>query len=174
MGPVLDPNCLQKSLIDDTGRKRIKCILYMGGSRGRAGVRARRSHLENHKWLKVSLENLVQTPPPPPPPPATRLEKRSETRDIKSTLYFQILGSRYIKALFTSEKMVEETACHPVRGWLSNYSDVCNFTLLNGGASWYCVKPSNRALLCEDWTSVRTGTPYQMFPLTHTEYKILR
>ena len=111
---------------------------------------------------------------PPPPPPATRLEKRSETRDIKSTLYFQILGSRYIKALFTSEKMVEETACHPVRGWLSNYSDVCNFTLLNGGASWYCVKPSNRALLCEDWTSVRTGTPYQMFPLTHTEYKILR
>ena len=83
-------------------------------------------------------------------------------------------STRHIEALFSIGDLQEATLCHPQRRWLGPYSDVCNFTLMNGGASWYCQKPRNSSLLCEDWTHIRTQTPFPEFPLTSSELYFLR
>ena len=37
-----------------------------------------------------------------------------------------------------------------------NYTELCNLTTDNGGMSWYCGKPADRKLLCDDWELVKT------------------
>ncbi|XP_052762206.1 NXPE family member 3-like [Mya arenaria] len=66
----------------------------------------------------------------------------------------EILSTHGIKALFKNGNTEEEHFCHPNHIHLMrrmNYSSVCNFTYLNSGIPWYCGRPGNINLLCNDW-----------------------
>ena len=64
--------------------------------------------------------------------------------------------------------------CQPARKYFTHSADVCNFTLANGGMSWYCEKPKNKKLLCEDWTSVKGPNRVKSFIQTNAEGLLLR
>lgn len=62
--------------------------------------------------------------------------------------------SRPILAGFINGNFSETTVCMPYPV-IPCYHDVCNFTSENGGLPWYCGKPVNQELSCDDWTVSR-------------------
>ena len=88
-------------------------------------------------------------------------------------MFFQIQGTRTIDAIFMKGTEREDTTCHSERRWLTNYTDVCNLTLNNGGMSWYCGKPKNRLLSCMDWSFTKYGS-LPVLPLTVAENQIFK
>ena len=79
-----------------------------------------------------------------------------------------------INGLFDNGKIQEETICHPRREGLPQYQKICNFTMNNGGMSWYCGKPDNTTFLCEDWTSVRSNKSDLNHPFSDAEKSLMK
>ncbi|XP_052253097.1 NXPE family member 3-like [Dreissena polymorpha] len=87
----------------------------------------------------------------------------------------EMVSLEYIYAGFQNGNMSEETICHPYLSAFEkglNYSEVCNLTYENSGMPWYCGKPRNIYLLCEDWyySHVSQGL---LIPLTEVERELL-
>ena len=77
--------------------------------------------------------------------------------------------------MFTVQGHSEVTECHSYIDVVRNGSDVkvCNLTGDNSGMPWYCIKPKNIHLLCEDWTGVQIKTPNPSLPITACETELL-
>ena len=59
--------------------------------------------------------------------------------------------------------MSEEVLCHPAREYFRSSLSVCNLTMTNGGMSWFCARPKNKHILCDNWVDVsRMGWDYIM------------
>ena len=71
---------------------------------------------------------------------------------------------------YESGKLTEEVLCQPAREYFRPSQDVCNLTVANGGTSWYCEKPKNKFLLCEDWMSVAAPSGTVIFNDAEKEY----
>ncbi|WAR16302.1 NXPE3-like protein [Mya arenaria] len=86
-----------------------------------------------------------------------------------------ILSTRVIQATFSSRTYQETTDCHPNVSHLlklKNYNAFCNFTYINSGMPWYCGRPRDIHLLCEDWHAVKLqGAP--PLPITKLEETII-
>ena len=74
---------------------------------------------------------------------------------------------------YESGEAKEVVLCHPAREYFPPSEELCNFTRENGGMSWYCEKPKDKQLLCEDWASIR-GTPQAFFLQTNAERLLSR
>lgn len=48
-----------------------------------------------------------------------------------------------------SSQVVNTTNCGPIP-WIHGFTNLCNFTTLNGGLSWYCGKPNDKDFNCSD------------------------
>ncbi|XP_053386230.1 NXPE family member 4-like [Mercenaria mercenaria] len=78
------------------------------------------------------------------------------TREAITAIYrirTQVLSTRYIGLKFRSGSYEETTICHPNATHLlklTNYTDVCDMTEVNFGMSFYCGKPQNKHLQCQD------------------------
>ncbi|GFO31152.1 nxpe family member 2 [Plakobranchus ocellatus] len=59
--------------------------------------------------------------------------------------------SRFVGARFESEGAVEEVPCLPTPN-IPGRPCICNLTTANGGSPFYCARPLDRRLSCEDWT----------------------
>ena len=92
---------------------------------------------------------------------------------ISCCIYIQYENMNTEVAGFESGSIKEYTKCQPRRQWLPQYSSVCNLTMDNGGMSWYCGKPNNTKLLCEDWTYVTTTSPVGKKLMNDVEYTLL-
>ncbi|XP_021378334.1 NXPE family member 4-like [Mizuhopecten yessoensis] len=55
---------------------------------------------------------------------------------------------------FNKNDLQERTPCN-VKPSVFGLTDVCNFTKENYGLNWYCEKPRNPKLTCQDWTTVQ-------------------
>ncbi|WAR16284.1 NXPE1-like protein [Mya arenaria] len=87
----------------------------------------------------------------------------------------EILSTRVIQATFSSRTYQETTDCHPNISHLlklKNYSAFCNFTYINSGMPWYCGRPRDIHLLCEDWHAVKTQA-FPPLPITKVEDTII-
>ena len=84
--------------------------------------------------------------------------------------------STSIHGKFVTNKAEEETICHPKPEGLAryNYTEICNLTMDNGGMSWYCGKPSDQKLLCEDWTSIRSVRQKLTSYMSDTDLALVR
>ncbi|XP_053376903.1 NXPE family member 4-like [Mercenaria mercenaria] len=68
-------------------------------------------------------------------------------RKLKTLSLFPIYGT-YMKGNYT-----EDTLCHPIHKnllTLTNYTEICDLTSQNSGMPFFCGRPSNENLLCED------------------------
>lgn len=79
-------------------------------------------------------------------------------------LKFKMASLENMFAVFQEGTSNETTICHPNMYTLRkhfNYSLVCNLTYENSGMSWFCGKPVNKNLLCDDWhlTYASNGLP---------------
>lgn len=61
-----------------------------------------------------------------------------------------------IRGLFQNNYMNELTACG-ANPRLYGFGNLCNFTSLNGGMSWFCGHPRQQTLFCSDIYSFGTG-----------------
>ena len=52
-----------------------------------------------------------------------------------------------------NDDITEETLCN-TEPFIPGYDVICNLTLENYGHAWYCGKPRNRRLLCNDWSVI--------------------
>ena len=68
--------------------------------------------------------------------------------------FFKYFTARTILGRFEAGELAEEVVCQPARQYFRHSEEVCNLTVANGGMSWYCARPKNKQLLCEDWASV--------------------
>ncbi|XP_045192086.2 NXPE family member 1-like [Mercenaria mercenaria] len=83
---------------------------------------------------------------------------------------------RLILAKYKSQQYHEDAVCHPDDKHLlvkTKYKDVCNFTSLNSGMPWYCGKPLNPKLQCNDWTLVKHLLPKWPKSISICEKEIL-
>ncbi|XP_045197265.2 NXPE family member 4-like [Mercenaria mercenaria] len=84
----------------------------------------------------------------------------------------QVLSYRVIVGQFRSRNYSQETPCHPNHTHLlklTNYTRFCNLTYLNSGMPFYCGKPTDEHLLCQDLMSVKARNPYNKPYLTNCE-----
>ncbi|XP_060571899.1 NXPE family member 2-like [Ruditapes philippinarum] len=101
-------------------------------------------------------------------------------REIIATNYrirTQVLATRNIYGLFKSRNYQEDMTCHPNHTHLiknTNYTELCNLTYMNSGMPFYCGKPKDEHLLCQDWEQVRTHTPYPELQLSDCEDTLLK
>ncbi|GFO39287.1 nxpe family member 2 [Plakobranchus ocellatus] len=65
--------------------------------------------------------------------------------------------SRFLGARFESGGAVEEVPCLPTPN-IPGRPCICNLTTANGGSPFYCARPLDRRLSCEDWTISGTLT----------------
>ncbi|KAL4218892.1 Neurexophilin [Mactra antiquata] len=104
----------------------------------------------------------------------------SYTRELITALYRvrnQLLATRNIVGQFTSRTYTETRMCHPSHKRMVevfNRSEICNMTYINSGMPFYCLKPTNQHLLCQDWTHVKTNQPYPELPYSDCEEKLLK
>ncbi|XP_045179899.2 NXPE family member 1-like isoform X2 [Mercenaria mercenaria] len=89
----------------------------------------------------------------------------------------QVLATRNIYGMFKSRTYREETACHPNHTDLlkhTNYTQLCNMTYINSGMPFYCGKPKDEHLLCQDWQLVHKHQPYPRLQITECEKILLK
>ena len=88
----------------------------------------------------------------------------------------KLRSTREIEGIFSVDKLREKALCHPTRDALigANYSEICNLTGDNSGMPWYCGKPKNVRLVCEDWTGCNNKMPFPDLPLTPCESALLK
>ena len=86
------------------------------------------------------------------------------------------MSIRVMYGLFKSGIYQEETACHPNKTVLlkyTNYTELCDMTYINSGMSYFCGKPKDEHLLCEDWELGRFSRTYPDLHLTACDEALL-
>ncbi|XP_053380195.1 NXPE family member 4-like [Mercenaria mercenaria] len=108
------------------------------------------------------------------------------TRETITSIYrirTQVLATRNIYGMFrcrTYSSQIsysEDTICHPNHTYLlklTNYTELCNMTYINSGMPFYCGKPKDEHLLCQDLELVRTRQPFPELPVTECEDTLLK
>lgn len=102
------------------------------------------------------------------------------TRETITSIYrvrTQLLATRILHGKFKSRNYEEDVVCHPNSTHLlklTNYTELCNMTYANSGMPFYCGKPNNEHLLCQDWEQIRNHLPYPELPLTECEETLLK
>jgi len=100
-----------------------------------------------------------------------------ETNDIVLTHQFilQMISTRILSAIYTSGDKKEITPCHPNASHILRFTkaaELCNLTYVNSGMPWYCPKPTDVHLLCEDWHKINLNHSPPL-PITQTEENII-
>jgi hypothetical protein len=80
---------------------------------------------------------------------------------------------RVVLGRFRAGAVNEATTCNALPVLKTSHSEVCNLTAENTGMSFYCIKPKNINLLCNDWEEIKNEQPYPDLPLTNAEKTLL-
>lgn len=81
-------------------------------------------------------------------------------------------------AKFVSREYRETTVCSPDYRKLCKHFNkgeaICNFTYENSGEPWYCGKPTDKHLLCEDWKEITLFSEKPALPLNDIDLKAFK
>ncbi|XP_053376872.1 NXPE family member 4-like [Mercenaria mercenaria] len=105
------------------------------------------------------------------------------TREVITRLYdrkLKTLPKNLIYGTYMKGNYTEDTPCHPIRKnllILTSYTEICDLTSQNSGMPFFCGRPSNENLLCEDLQVLnldRLGSNSVKGSLTDCERKLFQ
>ncbi|XP_053392038.1 NXPE family member 4-like [Mercenaria mercenaria] len=88
----------------------------------------------------------------------------------------QVLATIHTYGRFKSRSYSEESICHPNHSYLLKHThntELCNITYMNSGMPFYCGKPKDKHLLCQDFQFTGSSKPFPELKVSKCEETLL-